>query len=102
MKIFILLIAIINFIIGRRLTHKKGPQLILNCHNDCWLSLTQARCIARGAAVCHAYLNIIDCGLHRAVCKWRHGGCEVKQNACGHRCQPIAGPNPNLECENRP
>jgi len=84
---------------GRHLSYKRGPQILLNCGADCWWSNHQARCIARGQQLCQVY-NLVDCGLHRAVCKWRHGACVVKQNACDHRCQ--RGVGNTLDCVARP
>ena len=95
MKIFILLIAIINFVINRHLSYKRGPQLLLDCQRDCFYSFGTNTCVAIGARLCNNYLNNLNCQKHRAVCKWRNNTCVVKQNACDNRCIQVAINSPD-------
>jgi len=86
MKIFILLVALLNFILGRHLGRKRGPWLILDCHRDCFWHPLNVRCVARRQQLCPQLLTLVSCLTQAATCKWRNRGCIVKQNTCDRHC----------------
>ena len=95
MKIFILLLAINNFIMGRHVSRKRGPQQIfLHCDRDCFWSFHTNQCVARGRTLCSNY-NMLDCQVHRAVCKFRMGACVIKASKCANTCHQAAVNSPD-------
>ena len=85
MKIFIFLLSILNFIIGRHLNQNRINRLVLNCHRDCFFHPVLLVCKAKRQQLC-PLLNQVKCQLQAATCKWRNGACLVKQNTCANHC----------------
>jgi len=91
MKIYILLLAFINFIMSKHLTHfiknrntnLSSHYLKINCH-DCVPK--KLKCVLREEFTCKNYTSETNCLLNLAVCKWRFGKCERKINKCDKAC----------------
>ena len=87
MKILILILAILQYIVGRRLK-KDIPDKMINCAKDCYQGRIgkEPPCMVKDS--CHKNSNRLTCGVNYK-CHWisfNNGSCVSRYHLCDKNC----------------